>query len=106
MALEAEIKIPVNDLETVIKRLKQEGFQETEVCREEDTYFNSLYYDMKEKDKALRIRRSRNMQTGEEMGSAELQRSKIRSDFHGKKRTGNRDPGAGNHRRNLKRTGI
>ena len=41
MALEAEIKIPVNDLETVIKRLKQEGFQETEVCREEDTYFNS-----------------------------------------------------------------
>ena len=77
MALEAEIKIPVNDLETVIKRLKQEGFQETEVCREEDTYFNSLYYDMKEKDKALRIRRSRNMQTGEEWAQLNCKRANL-----------------------------
>ena len=77
MALEAEIKIPVNDLETVIKRLKQEGFQETEVCREEDTYFNSLYYDMKEKDKALRIRRSRNMQTGEEWAQLNCKGAKL-----------------------------
>ena len=77
MALEAEIKIPVNDLETVIKRLKQEGFQETEVCREEDTYFNSPYYDMKEKDKALRIRRSRNMQTGEEWAQLNCKEAKL-----------------------------
>ena len=77
MALEAEIKIPVNDLETVIKRLKQEGFQETEVCREEDTYFNSPYYDMKEKDKALRIRRSRNMQTGEEWAQLNCKGAKL-----------------------------
>ena len=77
MALEAEIKIPVNDLETVIKRLKQEGFQETEVCLEEDTYFNSPYYDMKEKDKALRIRRSRNMQTGEEWAQLNCKGAKL-----------------------------
>ena len=77
MALEAEIKIPVNDLETVKKRLKQEGFQETEVCREEDTYSNSPYYDMKEKDKALRIRRSRNMQTGEEWAQLNCKGAKL-----------------------------
>ena len=77
MALEAEIKIPVNDLETVIKRLKQEGFQETEVCREEETYFNSPYNDMKEKDKARRIRRSRNMQTGEEWAQLNCKGAKV-----------------------------
>ena len=60
MALEAEIKIPVNDLETVIKRLKQEVFQETEVCREEDTYFNS-----------------RNMQTGEEWAQLNCKGAKL-----------------------------
>ena len=45
MALEVEIKIPVDNLEAVIKQLKQEGFRETEVYRETDTYFNSSYYD-------------------------------------------------------------
>ena len=77
MALEVEIKIPVDSLEAVIKRLEQEGFRETEVYRETDTYFNSSYYDMKEKDEALRIRRSRNLKTGEEWAQLNCKGAKL-----------------------------
>lgn len=77
MALEVEIKIPVNHLEKVIKQLKQEGFQETDVYREIDTYFNSPYYDMKERDKALRIRRTRNMKTWEEWAEFNCKGAKL-----------------------------
>lgn len=77
MALEVEIKIPVNHLEKVIKQLKEEGFQETDVYREIDTYFNSPYYDMKERDKALRIRRTRNMKTGEEWAELNCKGAKL-----------------------------
>ena len=62
--VEVEVKIPVRDPEDVIKRLEQCGFRPAGTCREEDVYYNSAYYDLKEHDKALRIRRVTDLATG------------------------------------------
>lgn len=62
--VEIEVKIPVSSLEDTIKRLKQCGFCLAGSCREEDVYYNSVYYDLREHDKALRIRRITDLETG------------------------------------------
>lgn len=62
--VEVEVKIPVRSLEDTVKRLKQCGFCLAGACREEDVYYNSTYYDLREQDKALRIRRVTDLDTG------------------------------------------
>lgn len=62
--VEVEVKIPVSSLEDTVKRLKQCGFCLAGACREEDVYYNSVYYDLREQDKALRIRRVTDLDTG------------------------------------------
>lgn len=62
--VEVEVKIPVRSLEDTVKRLKQCGFCLAGACREEDVYYNSAYYDLREQDKALRIRRVTDLDTG------------------------------------------
>lgn len=61
--IEVEVKIPIEDFESVYLRLGEAGFVHTKTRKEEDVYFNSLYYDLKERDKALRIRRSIDLET-------------------------------------------
>ena len=62
--VEVEVKIPVCSLEDTIKRLEQDGFCLAGTCREEDVYYNSAHYDLREHDKALRIRRVTDLDTG------------------------------------------
>lgn len=62
--VEVEVKIPVHDVEDTIKRLEQCGFRMAGTCREEDVYYNSPHYDLREHDKALRIRRVTDPDTG------------------------------------------
>ena len=62
--MEVEVKIPVCSLEDTIKRLEQDGFCLAGTCREEDVYYNSAHYDLREHDKALRIRRVTDLDTG------------------------------------------
>ncbi|CBL19275.1 hypothetical protein CK1_10870 [Ruminococcus sp. SR1/5] len=44
---EIEIKLPLKNLKETLKFLTEQGFQETAQIQEEDTYFNSVYHDVK-----------------------------------------------------------
>ena len=61
---EIEIKLPLKDLKETLKFLTDQGFQETAQIQEEDTYFNSVYHDVKKRDEALRIRTSTDCRSG------------------------------------------
>lgn len=62
--IEVEVKIPIDGLEKVFRRLQDCGFSAGPVHRETDRYFNSPHYDLREADKALRIRRVTDLETG------------------------------------------
>ena len=49
---EIEIKLPLKNLKETLKFLTDQGFQETAQIQEEDTYFNSVYHDVKKHDEA------------------------------------------------------
>ena len=61
---EIEIKLPLKNLKETLKYLTDQGFQETAQIQEEDTYFNSVYHDVKKRDEALRIRTSTDCRSG------------------------------------------
>ena len=61
---EIEIKLPLKNLKETLKFLTEQGFQETAQIQEEDTYFNSVYHDVKKRDEALRIRTSTDCRSG------------------------------------------
>lgn len=61
--IEVEIKIPVSDCNEIENKLKYLNFQKGELVEEVDTYFTSDVYDFKENDMALRIRRTKNIDT-------------------------------------------
>lgn len=63
--VEVEVKIPLRGLEDAINRLEQCGFCLAGTRREEDVYYNSALYDLRKHDKALRIRRVTDLDTGE-----------------------------------------
>lgn len=64
MPIEIEVKIPINDFNKLFQQLQDQGFRHTKVYEEEDTYFNSIHYDLRRNDKALRIRRTVDIGTG------------------------------------------
>lgn len=61
---EIEVKLPLKNLKETLKFLTDQGFQETAQIQEEDTYFNSVYHDVKKRDEALRIRTSTDCRSG------------------------------------------
>ena len=63
--IEVEVKIPVENIETIKEKLLQNGFIYRKTVTETDTYYTSNHYDMRKKDKALRIRKTENVDTGE-----------------------------------------
>lgn len=62
--IEVEVKLPVPDREELFRRLETCGFILKSVQQETDTYYNSGFYDLREQDKALRIRRVTDPSTG------------------------------------------
>lgn len=62
--MEIEVKIPVRDKEEVCRKLKENGFRQGITETETDTYFNSEQYDLKKRDKALRIRVTQDKKSG------------------------------------------
>jgi len=56
MALEIEIKLPIESPEAVKEGLRTMGFSPEETWTQEDTYFNSKEFDLRRQDKALRLR--------------------------------------------------
>ena len=63
--IEVEVKIPVENIDTIKERLLKTGFLYQTTVKETDTYFTSDHYDMRKHDKALRIRKTENLDTGE-----------------------------------------
>lgn len=63
--IEVEVKIPVTQWEKLCRRLEECGFVSVGVRRETDIYYNSVNYDLRAHDKALRIRRITDLETGE-----------------------------------------
>lgn len=62
--VEVEVKITVHGPEDTRRRLEECGFSYAGTYREEDVYYNSVHYDLREHDKALRIRRVTDLDTG------------------------------------------
>lgn len=62
--IEVEVKIPVENMEEIKEKLLENGFLYQKTVVETDTYFTSDHYDMRKKDKALRIRKTENLDTG------------------------------------------
>lgn len=63
--IEVEIKLSIADAETVEMKLQNLGFQKENLMRESDVYLNSTDFNLREKDRALRIRNCENLSTGE-----------------------------------------
>lgn len=63
--IEVEVKIPVKNIEIIKEKLLQSGFLYQKTVVETDTYYTSDHYDMRKHDKALRIRKTENLETGE-----------------------------------------
>ena len=63
--IEVEVKIPIENIEKIKQKLLETGFIYQKTVVETDTYFTSDHYDMRKKDKALRIRKTENLDTGE-----------------------------------------
>lgn len=56
--IEVEVKIPIENIEKIKQKLLETGFIYQKTVVETDTYFISDHYDMRKKDKALRIRKT------------------------------------------------
>lgn len=62
---EIEIKLPIDHPEEIKEKLLSKGFQEEAIVHESDTYYNSMYHDVKKLGEALRIRKIRDLSTGQ-----------------------------------------
>lgn len=62
--IEIEVKIPVSNFDRLYLQLPQMGFEYRKSYEQEDSYSNSVNYDLKKRDKALRIRRTVDLETG------------------------------------------
>lgn len=56
--IEVEIKLKVTDRTNLLKKLEENGFVESHLVRETDTYFNGVDRDFKKSDEALRVRKT------------------------------------------------
>lgn len=74
---EIEIKLPVAKPEIVEKKLLMQGFRKTGHILEEDIYYNSNYHDVRERDEALRIRKSTDLLTGQVCAQVNFKGKKI-----------------------------
>lgn len=63
--IEVEVKLPVQNIEQIRERLQKAGFEETALIYERDTYFDNARNEIRNTDSALRIRETRNYETGE-----------------------------------------
>ena len=77
--LEIENKLPVKNRQEVSDILKDLGFTFQKELQEEDIYFNSEFRDIKERDEALRIRRSLDCTSGEKKTQINFKGPKIDS---------------------------
>ena len=101
---EIEIKLPVKNSQEVLDILKDIGFMVKKEIQEEDTYFNSEYRNIKERDEALRIRKSRDCDIGEQKVQINFKGPKI--DIYVQNGTGNGSAGWRDYGENSDLSGL
>ena len=75
--IEVEVKIPIENIEKIKQNCLKQGSYIRKPLWRTDTYFISDHYDMRKKDKALRIRKTENLDTGEVKAQLNMQRTKL-----------------------------
>ena len=70
--IEVEIKLPVQDLEKIRKKLLESGFREKSLIEERDQYFDNAQGDIRAGQEALRVRETRDCLTGDSSRSASV----------------------------------
>lgn len=75
--IEAEVKLPVRDLEEVKKQLIQKGFVPLSHIQEKDVYFDDAQGQIRANGQALRIRKTMDMKTGSTAGQINFKGKKI-----------------------------
>lgn len=74
---EIEIKLPVKFPEQILEKLLVMDFRKEATIRESDMYYNSEYHDVKKLGEALRIRKSRDLSTGQTRAQINFKGKKI-----------------------------
>ena len=62
--IEVEVKLPVEDLNEIKRKLVKIGFEESSFIEERDTYFDNQQGDIRANDEALRVRETKDYRTG------------------------------------------
>ena len=62
--IEVEVKLPVEDLNEIKRKLVKIGFEESSFIEERDTYFDNQQGDIRANDEALRVRETKDHRTG------------------------------------------
>ena len=62
--IEVEVKLPVEDLNEIKRKLVKIGFEESSCIEERDTYFDNQQGDIRANDEALRVRETKDHRTG------------------------------------------
>lgn len=77
MAVEVEIKLKIDSVKTLSNILRELGFAEAKRVVEKDLYFTSKERDLWKRDEALRIRRVKDLKSGEEMAELTFKGKKM-----------------------------
>lgn len=77
MAIEVEIKLKIRDRQALAAKLTELGFRSGRLLRETDVYFRAKHHDFAERDEALRVRETEDLETGEKMAQLNFKGPKL-----------------------------
>ena len=77
MAIEVEIKLKIRDRQALAAKLTELGFRPGRLLRETDVYFRAKHHDFAERDEALRVRETEDLETGEKTAQLNFKGPKL-----------------------------
>jgi len=77
--IEVEVKLKLESGENLIPNLLSKGYEEGDIVYEKDLYYTSEFHDCKERDEALRVRKTVNRNTGEHVSYLTFKGAKMDS---------------------------
>lgn len=77
MAIEVEIKLKIQDSQSLTAKLTDLGFRPGRHLRETDTYFGAVHHDFVKRDEALRVRETEDLETGEKTAQLNFKGPKL-----------------------------
>ncbi|MBD9156953.1 MAG: class IV adenylate cyclase [Lachnospiraceae bacterium] len=77
LAIEVEIKLKIRDRQALAAKLTELGFRPGRLLRETDVYFCAKHHDFAERDEALRVRETEDLETGEKTAQLNFKGPKL-----------------------------